>query len=81
MTVSVVSDSEGRYHFPAGRLEPGHYAISIRAAGYMLESGNSVTIGEQKNASADLRLFRQRRPKQAALSITPAKGCNYLACM
>ena len=66
MTVSVVSDSEGRYHFPAGRLEPGQYAISIRAAGYMLESGNSVTIGEQKNAGADLRLRKATNDEMAS---------------
>jgi streptogramin lyase len=56
MTVSVVSDKQGRYAFPAGRLEPGDYTLRIRATGYMLESANAVTIGAQKNAVADLRL-------------------------
>ena len=31
MTISVVSDSQGQYSFPQDRLEPGTYAISIRA--------------------------------------------------
>jgi hypothetical protein len=29
-TVSVVTDAQGRYSFPADRLEPGQYALSIR---------------------------------------------------
>jgi len=56
MNVSVVSDKQGRYSFPAERLEPGNYTLRIRATGYMLESANAVTIGAQKNAVADLRL-------------------------
>jgi len=56
ITVSVVSDAQGRYSFPANRLEPGQYALKIRAAGYTLEGPNSVTVGAQKNAAADLRL-------------------------
>ena len=56
MTVSVVSDKQGRYAFPADRLEPGNYTLRVRATGYMLESANAVMIGTQKNAVADLRL-------------------------
>ena len=36
ITTSVVSDQTGAFRFPAGRLAPGHYAISIRAVGYDL---------------------------------------------
>ena len=35
-TVTVVTDEKGRYRFPAARLEPGQYAITIRAVGYDL---------------------------------------------
>ena len=35
-TVTVVSDQQGRYSFPAAKLVPGHYALRIRAAGYDL---------------------------------------------
>jgi virginiamycin B lyase len=56
ITVSVVSDAQGRYRFPADRLDAGQYAVSVRAAGYMLEGPTSVTIGAQKNATADLKL-------------------------
>ena len=37
VTVTVVSDDKGRYSFPADRLEPGRYTISIRAIGYKLD--------------------------------------------
>ena len=30
MTVSVVSDKQGRYAFPADRLEPGNYTLRVR---------------------------------------------------
>jgi virginiamycin B lyase len=31
--ITVVTDAQGRYSFPAAKLEPGHYQISIRAVG------------------------------------------------
>ena len=37
ITVSVVSDDKGHFGFPASRLDPGHYAIGIRATGYDLD--------------------------------------------
>lgn len=56
ITVTVVSDAQGRYSFPADRLEPGQHTLKIRATGYLLEGPNAVTIGAQKNAAADLKL-------------------------
>src|SRR6185295_2624162 len=35
ITVTVVSNAAGVYAFPQNRLEPGRYAISVRAAGYV----------------------------------------------
>src|ERR1700694_3568460 len=35
-TVSVVSDAQGKYSFPRTHLEPGKYALTIRAVGYDL---------------------------------------------
>ena len=37
ITVSVVTDAQGRYAFPAGRLEPGKYTLRARATGYDLD--------------------------------------------
>jgi virginiamycin B lyase len=36
ITTWVVSNSQGQYNFPRDRMEPGKYAISIRAVGYEL---------------------------------------------
>src|SRR5712664_425340 len=36
--VSVTTDAEGRYSFPRDRLDPGDYALSIRAVGYDIDS-------------------------------------------
>jgi streptogramin lyase len=56
MAVTVVSDKQGHYRFPAGRLEPGHYLLKIRAGGYDLDSPTSVDIPAGKSATADLKL-------------------------
>jgi len=52
ITVTVVSDAEGRYHFPDKKLSPGKYALTIRAAGYELEAPRVL----DKAAVADLKL-------------------------
>ena len=33
VTISVVSDNKGKFSFPASKLEPGRYSLSIRAIG------------------------------------------------
>src|ERR1700730_11563075 len=37
ITVTVVSDAQGNFSFPAGKLEPGQYSLRIRAVGYDLD--------------------------------------------
>ena len=56
ITVTVVSDKDGRYSFPAGRLEPGQYAMRIRAVGYDLDNAKPVAIAAGKTATTDLML-------------------------
>lgn len=56
MSVSVVSDDKGRYAFPANRLEPGHYRISIRAIGYFASGRPQADIAAGKVSTADLKL-------------------------
>jgi virginiamycin B lyase len=60
MTVSMVSDAEGRYAFPAARLLPGHYALAIRAIGYELDGPGAIDIAPGKAASADLKLRKTK---------------------
>jgi len=56
VTITVVSDAQGRYSFPAGKLEPGQYALRIRAVGYDLDSPTQVDIAAQAPRAADLKL-------------------------
>src|SRR5215470_18697483 len=56
ITVTVVSDKAGRYSFPAGKLEPGRYALRIRAVGYELDGTGAADVAAQKPATVDLRL-------------------------
>jgi streptogramin lyase len=56
ITVTVVSDKDGRYSFPAARLEAGDYGLRIRAVGYDLDGPAQVSIAVDKTATADLKL-------------------------
>jgi virginiamycin B lyase len=58
VTVTVVSDKDGRYSFPAGRLEPGQYSLRIRAVGYDLDESAAVAVAADKTATADLALHK-----------------------
>jgi len=60
LTITVVSDNQGRYQFPAARLEPGQYALRIRAIGYDLDKDTAVSVGAQKTTTADLKLSKAR---------------------
>src|SRR5258705_10130433 len=49
VTVSVVSDAQGRFSFPQAKLEPGSYALRIRATGYELEGPRSIELADGVN--------------------------------
>jgi len=67
MTVSVLSDAQGRYVFPANRLEPGTYAIRVRAAGYDLEGPSTVDVAAGRATQLDLKL---RKTQDLAAQLT-----------
>jgi len=60
ITTTVVTNEQGRYAFPADRVQPGKYTVSIRAVGYILDGPKSVEIPAAGNATADLKLNRAR---------------------
>src|SRR5215471_11978611 len=60
ITITVVSDEQGRYRFPASKLPPGQYGLRIRAVGYDLESAREVTVTSGQTATADLKLVKAR---------------------
>src|SRR3989442_2589516 len=57
VTITVVSDAQGGYSFPASRLQPGTYSLGIRAVGYVLNGPATATILPQGTA-IDLNLGR-----------------------
>ena len=70
VTVSVMSDAQGRYSFPQDRLTPGSYAVSIRATGYELEGPATVAVTSGKAARLDLAL---RTARDLASQLTRAR--------
>ena len=55
-SVTVVSDSQGRYGFPRTHLDAGTYAVRVRAVGYDLADPGPVTVKADTAGSVDLRL-------------------------
>jgi streptogramin lyase len=70
ITVDIFSDEKGNYAFPAARLEPGHYALKIRAAGYDLDGLKAVDIAAGKATKANIKL---KPTKNLAAQLTDAE--------
>jgi len=66
ITVTVVSDKDGRFAFPAGKISPGHYALRIRATGYELDGPQAADVAAQP-AAIDLKL---RKTSDLAAQLT-----------
>jgi streptogramin lyase len=60
ITVSVISNAQGRYAFPAARLEPGSYKIEIRAVGFELNGALTAEVAAGSSSAADLKLRKTR---------------------
>lgn len=59
ISISVVTDPQGRYAFPASRLDPGHYTLKARAAGYKLDNADAAAdVASGQEAKADLKLSK-----------------------
>ena len=67
ITTTVVTNDKGQYSFPADRLEPGHYNITIRAAGYDLAGPKQVDVGAGAAATADIKLAKTKNVAGPAL--------------
>jgi hypothetical protein len=69
--VSVTTDAQGRYVFPENRLDPGEYALSIRAVGY---GRHQAQEGQESRQPAHQRRVddehpRHRRPEGDAAQL------------
>ena len=60
ITTTVVSNDKGQFSFPDGKLEPGHYTLAIRAAGYSLTGPKAVDVGADGSATADIKLGKAK---------------------
>jgi len=58
ITTTVVTNAQGVYSFPAERLTPGHYTLSIRAIGYKLDSPTAADVSASSATTADLTLAK-----------------------
>ena len=70
MTITVVSDDQGRYRFPSSKLPAGEYSLRIRAVGYDLDGPASVQVGAGNTTTADVRL---RKAADAAATLSNAE--------
>jgi len=60
ITTTVVSNDKGQFSFPAGRIEPGKYTITIRAAGYSLVEPKSIDVPAGTGTTAAIKLAKAR---------------------
>ena len=69
----MVTNDKGQYSFPAGRLEPGKYTITIRAVGYVLDGPKTVEVaagGTPRPTSSSAR------PRTSPRSCPTANGSS-----
>jgi streptogramin lyase len=67
----VVSRADGQYSFPRDRMEPGKYALTIRAVGYELPA-TSVDVTAQPT-QLDLRLDKVASTSKLAMQLSNAE--------
>ena len=70
IAISVITDAQGRFAFPAARLEPGRYTLKARAAGYELPGANAADVASGQEAKAELKL---RKVRNLAATLTNAE--------
>lgn len=71
MTTWVVSNGQGHYSFPRDRVQPGTYAVTMRAVGYELPA-TSVEVTAQP-AQLDLQLKKVTATSKLAMQLSNAE--------
>ena len=64
----VVSNAQGEYSFPRDRMDPGKYALTVRAAGYELPHSSVDVTAHSTNL--DLRLKKVTSPTKLAMQLS-----------
>ncbi len=70
IAVTVVTDKDGVYSFPASRLEPGQYSLRIRAVGYDLDGNGVAALAGETPTMLDLKL---KKTSNLAAQLTNAE--------
>src|ERR1700674_3786484 len=70
ISISVVTNAAGRFAFPVARLEPGHYALKARAAGYELDGARAADVASGQEAKAEIEL---KKVKNLSAHLTNAE--------
>jgi len=70
---TVVTDDQGRYAFPASRMQPGHYDITIRAVGYQLPEPIAVDITAADAVSTNIALDDVTNPLELGMQMNNAE--------
>ncbi len=70
ISISVVTNAAGRFAFPVARLEPGHYALSARAAGYEVDGAKDADVAAGQEAKAEIKL---KKVKNLSAHLTNAE--------
>jgi len=69
-TVTVVSDNQGRYRFPAGKLLPGKHDLSTWAVGFESLEKSGVEVLPTKTATMDFLIEKQQDKNKFALQLS-----------
>lgn len=70
ISISVVTDAQGRFAFPVARLEPGHYTLKARAVGYEIDGASAADVAPGREAKADINL---KKAKNLSAQLTNAE--------
>jgi virginiamycin B lyase len=70
ISISVVTNAEGRFAFPIARLEPGHYTLKARAPGYELDGACATDVASGHEAKVEIKL---KKVKNLSASLTNAE--------
>src|SRR5215471_20686091 len=60
VTTTVVTNAKGEFSFPADRMEPGHYNIAVRAAGYVFSGPKQIDVAAGAPATAEVKLAKAK---------------------
>jgi len=85
IAITVATDAQGRYSFPAAKLDPGHYTLRIRAVGYDLD-GKRARISppaaprRPTSSSSGRATSRPSSPMRNGSKACPARRCRKTRC-